>query len=256
MSIDPQKVVLDYLNKNGFPVEMKIAKELKKVGLGVTQSYFYQDPLTGQSREIDILGLYQKTIKDAMFNIIFIIECKYAKTPWILFTSNIGLGDSRKCYLTNKLGSHFLSEIANHEKLDDLFEVTKKYGFGLTVSIGETDDQKNNAYKSIQTLLNFLKSENKNDTLSYQKSYNLFVPIIVIKGKLFEAFLDDDDNLECNEISEGQIFYKDTISNFIPKIHIITDSQITSFAKKLSNDCNKIFESLAASFDEIVIKER
>jgi hypothetical protein len=242
MSSDPKKMVEQFLDKNGYNFEMKVAKELRNVGFQVLQSFYYNDPTTKIAREIDIIASFTRVIGDVSFNVYFLIECKYAKTPWVLFTSPVVESKTPPYF---SIGSKWMECLKNETAFSSLFQENKKAGYGITVSDNGNDDApcNNNAYKAIQTLLNFLKSETKHQLIVGAKPYALFVPVIAIRGKLFDVFLNDGNEVQCSEINEAQLFYKENIGNLFPKIHLITDENISEYAKMLWVDCNKIVES-------------
>ncbi len=87
MKNDLKVKVADWLKKEGYPLEMKVADIFRRNGFGVDQSSYFIDPETGKMREMDVIATaidkYTSNI-----NISWVIECKSSKKyPWILFTS-------------------------------------------------------------------------------------------------------------------------------------------------------------------------
>ena len=50
------KKVHSWLETQGYATEMKVAMQLKKYNFGVLQSFYYDDPETNISREIDVIA--------------------------------------------------------------------------------------------------------------------------------------------------------------------------------------------------------
>jgi hypothetical protein len=113
MSTDPKKNVDDFLQKHGFPFEMKVASRLQKNGFGIHQSFYYVDITTGTPREIDVIAIWNKKIREYNFNVVFAIECKYAKNPWILFSSITN--GFPICYMHNERASRWIIHLSKQQ---------------------------------------------------------------------------------------------------------------------------------------------
>lgn len=247
MSSDPKIMVQNFLDKNGFPFEMKVASEFQQAGFDIHQSVYYADPNTEKPRELDIIAQWSKAVENKIrFNVNFIVECKYARTPWILFSSTTK-GLKKGFYYKNNNGKRWINKLEKTPDFENFFEHSQKYGYGITVTNSEQDDEKvnkDNAFVAIQTLLNFLQSEANASMYSATNVYSIYVPIIAIRGKLFEAYLDsnDDRKAQCNEISEAQLFYKYNVGGIVPKIHIVTEDHLKTYIKKLQLDLERLFK--------------
>jgi hypothetical protein len=261
MSTDPTEAAKNYLTKQGYPFEMKVASLFQKAGFGIHQSAYYVDPVTEIPREIDIVAIWIAEFENKKINIVFPIECKYATSPWILFSS-ITQGFP-VCYLPNKNGLRWIKHLSVQPNWNTFFEIDRNLGYGLTVTNAKNEDiganpkrksnsseknegkdntptTKNNAYLGIQTLLNFLKSEHKEYRFAHPNDFVIYVPILAIKGSLVEAKLDNKYDIECSEINEGQIYYKEDIFDIIPKIHVVTEAKLEQYIAKLKEDCEKL----------------
>jgi hypothetical protein len=235
---DPKTTVENFLKENGYPFEMRVASEFQKRGFGIRQSVYFTDPNLNVVREIDVIALWHELFKKKDFTVIFFIECKYAKTPWILFSS-LTEGFSR-CYLSNIKGINWINHLITQPSFENFFELQKKTGYALTVTTKDNDPQKDNAYKAIQTIMAFLKSESQSPKFS-DSDFIFFVPIIAIRGKLFETHLNERNEIECNEINEAQLFYNESISGAIPKIHIVTEEIIEQYIQRIHEDIKRLF---------------
>jgi hypothetical protein len=271
MSSDPTKEAKEYLTKQGFPFEMKVATLFQKAGFRIHQSAYYIDPITDVPREIDVIAIWIAKFGSRKINIVFPIECKYAVSPWIFFSS-ITEGFPL-CYLPNRKGFGWIKHLTKQKGWGNFFEVDKNIGYGLTVTNAKTDDinstntkkdnsarkdgkesssvTRNNAYAAIQTLLNFLKSEHKEYRFAHPNDFVIYVPILAIKGPLVEAKLDSNHEIDCREINEGQIYYKEDIFDIIPKIHVVTEAKLEEYIAKLKEDCERL-SSVPYMTDELV----
>jgi hypothetical protein len=82
-SLPLREKLLAWLEKQGYPLEMKVAAQLRlKTQLHVRQGWHYQDPETAQSREIDIIATGSELHGFAAVH--FAIECKAPNKPWMI----------------------------------------------------------------------------------------------------------------------------------------------------------------------------
>ena len=247
---DPKGFVRNYLSRNGYPFEMLVAKEFKAAGFEIYQSVIYKDKETGKDREIDVVAYFIRYFKDIQFSFKVVIECKYAKTPWVMFTGE-NLGFSKlpieAFYCSNFAGRKLLEALSSVPTfgLSDPFKIEKRMAYGLVETSGAADgnaqeQDKRNSYKAISTILNALAYEKDKPTTG--KIFEIIIPVIAIKGKLFECYLDSSNTEFINEINEGQFLYKSNVyPEVYPIIEVVISDRIADLAKKLFHDFNSIY---------------
>jgi hypothetical protein len=76
--------VREWLEKQGYSLEMEAASEFRKVGFEVTQSSYYIDPETAKPREIDVEAISGSSL--GFVDVRFFI-CKSSDKPWVLLCS-------------------------------------------------------------------------------------------------------------------------------------------------------------------------
>jgi hypothetical protein len=251
---DIKNTIRNYLSEHGYPLEMFVAKEFRKAGFEVYQSSMYIDQETGKNRELDVIAYYPRVLGEIHFNFKVIIECKYAKNPWILFSGeNKGFEDLKidSFYCCNYAGSEMLNRLTLEDNFNEKtwFKLNLKLGYGLTEAIYSTREKEKvqTTYKAITTLINSLKHERAKDNAYTQKTFDVFVPVIVMQGKLFECYLNESNEVEVNEINEGQLLYKSNVyPNVFPSIEIINKDQVFILAEKLRKD----FEAIVKDYQD------
>lgn len=88
-SSELQSKIESWLSKQGFPLEMRVAKKFLEKGYGVQHSEYFYDKTGDKYREIDLvcernIGNIQASIN---FEICFTVECKLSSNkPWLLLT--------------------------------------------------------------------------------------------------------------------------------------------------------------------------
>ncbi|MCD4671209.1 MAG: hypothetical protein K8R77_00970 [Anaerolineaceae bacterium] len=79
----------NWLNKQGYPLEINVARSFRKAGFQAIQSDYYVDPESENYREIDILAINQKKFNSHLVEVSLHIECKTSiDKPWIIFSSS------------------------------------------------------------------------------------------------------------------------------------------------------------------------
>lgn len=82
--------VRTWLGRSGVPFEFAVASAFREVGFQVLQGIHYQadDPDALGSRDIDVLAVSEQLVSChpmTRATVIFVIECKTAKQPWLVF---------------------------------------------------------------------------------------------------------------------------------------------------------------------------
>jgi hypothetical protein len=78
--------IKDWLEKQGFLLEMTTAAAFPQAGFEVRQCSHYVDPDNGKSREIDVSARDPDFL--GIVDIQFAVECKASKKPWVLLCSS------------------------------------------------------------------------------------------------------------------------------------------------------------------------
>ena len=86
---DLKSKITEWLESQGYPLEMLVASKLREHHFRVFQSDYYNDANNADVlREIDIYAYKQVDIKGILFRLALVIECKLSsKKPWIMFSS-------------------------------------------------------------------------------------------------------------------------------------------------------------------------
>src|SRR5262245_42801945 len=135
-----EEKIRDWLNKGGFPLEMRIADAFSKNHFRVIQSEYYTDVNTGAPREIDVYASIQENVEDTFARLAAVIECKSDTTkPWVVFTSNrVQLASPASVVQrsASMLGDRWLHSIAHRTDVSGLrvFRLPSRPGYGVTAA--------------------------------------------------------------------------------------------------------------------------
>lgn len=256
--------ILDWLDEQGYPLELVIAQMLKKNGFSVFQSGYYTDYQTEKYREIDITAQKFNNPKHSVsFQISFHIECKSSaeqgSKPWLLFTSgsqrDIVFG-FENILMSNLIYRYFwrLAETKpDSEVLQKLRELPlldlKNIGYGLTQAHESGRDV---TYKA---LMSSVKSS-VHRVIQFDKLYNprpnkyvggIAFPVIVIEEQLYECSLNDEGEININEIKIGLLKWRyPNPTYFSPDVIITTKKYFKNFISYM-NATSEILIDIANS---------
>ena len=77
--------IRDWLNHQGFSLEMRTARAFREAGFDVSQFEHYIDQETRGVRQIDVIASFSENIDDTNVQVKLIIECKYIENlPWVV----------------------------------------------------------------------------------------------------------------------------------------------------------------------------
>lgn len=260
MSEDLKKKIINDIKKTGFPLELEISKQFTTRGWSVSHSSYYIDRDEHKGREIDLITDIHKSEfigKNKEYlevNFSLIIEIKQAnEKPWVIFQTK-----ASRFEWVSGFPRIFKSEgfkIKKHE----IARILAKYGsqnkeylgrsfYEAFTGNGGRDDIFKALSGTVKALNHFHEScsvheaNGNGDRLLY-----LYEPVVVIKGKLFEATLNDNLELNINEVDYSQVNFNYLSPNYEERryvVHIVTSNQLTNFIEVKKQSLKNIFLAL------------
>lgn len=234
-----------WINKNGYPLELKVAKTFKNAGFVIAQSILFKDSETEKYRETDIIAHITKGVKNVWFNITFVIECKKTTDkPWIVFKNN----SERNHQINNPpfFGS-INAQLLKHKILESndfrspiIFPNTNECGYNIVSAHSQNTDL---AYSATQSVIKAIEYLVLKSNESNKKFCNIYVPLIIIEGELYNANLDINDEIEINQVNNSSVIstksFEDQNSNLI---NVVTIENLENYAEKLMKHCAEFYE--------------
>src|SRR5687768_5081574 len=84
--------VIEWLKASGYPLEMHVGRVFRRMEVPVWQSPLYEDPKTGEPREIDVVATGAVHLEHWVVRLQFVVECKSSKeAPWVVFGGDPGI---------------------------------------------------------------------------------------------------------------------------------------------------------------------
>lgn len=237
---DLKKRIVKWLDEQGYPLEMAVARAFRRAGFRTIQSEYYKDSETGKPREIDVSAFIDSYAGDAgnvLMRIHFCVECKLAKDkPWVMFTSaDLVLSDIARVVqrAASDLGHDLLRTICRREDIQNLpaFLLPERPGYGLAQAFAGGQDV---PYSAIMGAAKAAIAEVK-ESNSYSPDFpicEISFPVVVVDGKLFECFLGHAGKVIIEEIKAGTILWRSPIVGMPHTIvQVVTLPAVDDFLK-------------------------
>lgn len=245
-----QDKIRDWIEQEGYPFEMSTAKIFRENNLNVYESNYYEDTETGKYREIDLIAYFSRYLGyNTSFQVKFIIECKYAKDkPWVMFHT------PDKSYESMPISYKLIGNEAGKELLETLNGFDEKtieynlllndvnFGYGIIEALKGSNKSIDLAYKSADSVFKALESELDKGTKN-TNTCELYIPIIVIRGSLFECS-QEHEKINIREVDSGTLVWKKKLDSIgFGFINVVTEKHLDQFVKKMKSDLDHIIEN-------------
>ena len=248
-----QKRVEDWLKEQGYPLELRTARTIRKRGWSLHHSRRYKDPVLGKEREIDILAFYDDRDENRAFRIHgqLVIECKWTtKKPWVLFTSEgralTDLGIFVSTPMTDRalgtargLNDDDISSFPLFANLDESYGIVQAFSKDAAVDA---------AHSAVHSAISAATSFARDMSASTSHSI-IYIPTVVIDGELFRCSLSEEAEVSVQPTDMGSLIYDSTENAMVNAtcIHVVRESALEKF-----------IDRAAATFDALraMVKQR
>jgi hypothetical protein len=224
--------VRQWLETQGFPLEMKTAAAFRHVGFDVRQSSHYVDSETGAAREIDVLATDPDFI--GVVEIHFAIECKSSKKPWVLLASEHTLSNYNRLFALGVLTEQAIAAFGRHLRdvsdLDALPWLRKGgvTGYSFRQAFADRCDAAYSAAVSAAKACEYLVRPAERH---YVAPFILAFPVIVIDAPLIQSSLQPDGQLRLQELDQGEFLFFARIPRYFGScIRVVTSKHLAEFA--------------------------
>lgn len=243
--------IKNWLETQGYPLEMNVAQAFQGVGAHVIQSEYYVDAATSDSREIDVVAYWQDDIDGILVRISLVIECKSSKDkPWILFVSNkTHLASPARVAqrAASHLGRVALTLLCQNKSIQalPLFQIPEMSGYSLTQAFTSGHDVCYAAATAVANAAAALVSETDSQNTRYGQLdlLEIIFPVVVTEARLFTASLESDSTLSTSEQSSGVLLWRNPlIGSPHTIIHIVSVASLAEFVETASESAKQFLE--------------
>lgn len=263
---DLETKLLSWLDTQGYPLEMRVARAFQRTGFRVIQSDYYTDNESGDSREIDVLASLQERDDNLLVRVTIVAECKSSKDkPWILFSS-------KECTLAkparvaqraaSSLGRRVLLQLAQEDQVQTLpiFAVPEVPAYGLTQAFTSGHDVCYGAATAVADAAAAIAAEASQQQrrgLRPLEVLEFVFPVVVTEARLFSATLESDSSIAINEIQSSVLLWRNPLVG-LPHtiIHVVSLGALDEFVSDALASAQGLLKMLLGSHREVVTKAR
>ncbi len=162
-----------WLETEGYPLEYRVARELRKAGFRTQQGRSYTDGTgDGKTREIDVLAEVRAADRSAWVA----IECKAARLPWVVLLQEDRAPEWEPIVVTQ--------DWSFTERVRQSFVIGPRFGFALLQALKKSDQDPGFAVLSQATSA-------ARGILEARDRPGFSIPVVVISSPLLSMFVDD-----------------------------------------------------------------
>lgn len=236
-----------WLEKQGFSLEMRAAAAFRRAGFDVKQSAHYYDRGLGKDREIDVVAA--RRIADSPPLVQFAIECKSSDKPWVVLRSDDTLAGLERNHCWGILTQDALDTFSTipREALEKLpwYKTSNECGYSVRKAFVERDDAfaaSAAVCKAAQYLVLPMQADRRN-----LPQYAVAFPLIVVDSPVFECRLASSGEVELIEVAQSEFLYEDHLMfDAWVRIRIVTMDAIEEFAANANYASSKIHTFLSS----------
>lgn len=213
--------VTTWLQEQGYPLEMETAQAARQVGFDVSQSDYYVDPETEDSREIDLVVSTSTYKSEFSLSYNLFIECKSGKSkPWLIFADPNEISSQepiynpiRNTHIGNKYADRMLSQCAIDGTINNMYpriDTEPVIGYGMTRAFTTGEDI---PYKAmVGACKAALYHTDKFGEPFLSTPFLVSIPVIVLNAPLLTVtYSSKSDELEVREVEYGVIYWKQLV---------------------------------------------
>lgn len=229
----------EWLDSQGYPLEMKVERILRKSGFKTYPSDYYVDPESSDSREIDVYAFKEIEVGGAVVRTSLCIECKSSKSkPWIMFACDkSGLRAPARVVqrAASQLGKKLLFKIKFDKPAQELrlMQVKPIPAYGLSQAFTSGLDA---AYSACISVAKCASAKAVVASEAKTPIFEFIFPVVVIEGRLFRTYLDRDSNSILEEVPSSTLVWRNRIytSSAHTIIKISTLDGLTDLIKEVN----------------------
>lgn len=226
--------ILEDILKTGFVTELQVGSVLRKREWTTSHGDTYEDLDTGKSREIDIIATLVKYDEesDLFLEFSLVIDVKrMKKRPWVIFSTEKTISDTEGWRILNSGYNYkslnqdkFTSTIFTSDDLDEMNFKSEIDRYGI--AFHESFKSPSETSQAFQSLIGASKAawdrkekhHSKDELKDFNKNepteLNIFIPVIVLDGELFEVSIDKEGELQLHEEKMIQVDLNYSSSNY------------------------------------------
>ena len=233
------KKATTWLQSQGYPLEMRVARAFQATGWEVSQSICYVND-DEVAREIDVVAALSRWVDNILVTVQVVIECKRATDrPWVAFTTRRSQPEGSWEWpdrIASKAGSAFLEYMTRQPEIRALryFQLSDRVAYAVTEAFHSGKDVPYGACLSVSSAAATFASRSGG-------LIRIFLPIIVIDGRLIDAFLAPDGELVTRFLPSVRLLLRHPSTGvWQTEISIVTESALGPFVSDVTDAANAL----------------
>ena len=254
-----------WLDKQGYPLEMKVARSFQEAGFSVSSSEYYLDPDEGKPREIDVIASMKTTIAGISFQLAFTVECKSSKgSPWVCFCA--GRKQQRESSVgflarhATVQGRTLLTEISSNPDITTghLFDLPDDHAYGVRNVLKTGADVSYQAIVGAQKAAHALIAHYDRIQTHPSPVHTVCIafPLVVVDTPIFNCNLGDAGDIELTKAA-SQTILRTGFDTYYSIIEIVDASALEKFieskAHLISNFLRRLPDRIPVTREQIEI---
>lgn len=250
----------NWVQTTGFELEMQVASEFRRHDLQVAQGQLLTGGESPGHVELDVMAWRVQPLEEiANLRFFVLAECKKARLPWVLFTSDdvfdatdsIEFRDS-----PSEWGAEYMRLVSGREDLQSIesLQVPGRPAYGLrtaTLPMVKKSSSREKiqpwekaeeAQVQLRRVIQAWWAQNKEVEDARIHDVMVYFPTIVLDGRLFEAHLSNGEDLQVREVPRGvlELPLAGTPEGIV-FVDVVTHAHLSKFA----GDIGRALEILA-----------
>lgn len=236
--------ILDWFQKQGYSLEMRVARVFRDAGFSVSQFESYVDPESGTAREIDVVASVSREVAGILASAALLMECKHCPRPWVMLTSpkrtgpfycfsrilqgNFEVREWREYRtLQGRLLARMLVSLGRAETSGlDFFCMPERPAYRIVEAHKDRQREKDNAYGAVMQAQTSATAHDRRTEMIFEETVRAYTqwvyedvggttdfrlfssvafPVVVAEGRMFECCLDANGDVELSETNTGTV---------------------------------------------------
>jgi hypothetical protein len=251
--------ILDEIKKTGFPTELEVSKIFLENKFYPNYNAYYIDKDEMKGREIDLICdyFYSTNKNDHDFELVFkqIVEVKFeSDRPWVVFSTKPNaferaIGVPKNIISSNFDKSKLLTLLrSEYQRLNPIIGRS-----GIEMLKGNRDKLFASVSGITKAIYHSMESSHINNDNSEDRLFELYEPLIVLKGTLIEASLDKENEICIEEKDYIQLKFNYISPNYPSNntgqiIHIVKFDYLDTYLKIKVGQFENIIHEIVTNY--------
>ncbi|MGJ7908687.1 hypothetical protein ACOQFL_19645 [Actinopolyspora sp. H202] len=251
-----EESIREWLQGQGYPLEMKVAYIFEQLSHTIGQSCRYRDRDSSLLRETDVVAGWGGLKRGGPVSLNIVLECKSNSSPSVVFKSydldspeeNFFTDDEKIATITGYPGVSpvdadldFELSLAVLDQENRLLSGPSMAGYAVTQGL-RTGNAKDWSYDSArQALAAAVGMATEEKTRRIKDKASFYVPVVVTSGSIYDCSLSSDGDLQLRKVKRSCVEVNTGVLYERYLVHIVNEDHVEDFA----NECSRTGEAIA-----------